>query len=76
MQQEEPGTVSGQDAILRQQIAGMLKGVFELYGYNPLETPVLERYETLTSKYAGGEEILKEIFKLQDQGKKAACATL
>ena len=62
--------VSGQDAILRQQIAGMLKGVFELYGYNPLETPVLERYETLTSKYAGGEEILKEMFKLQDQGKR------
>ena len=62
--------VSGQDAILRQQIAGTLRSVFELYGYNPLETPVLERYETLTSKYAGGEEILKEIFKLQDQGKR------
>lgn len=62
--------VSGQDAILRQKIAGTLKGVFELHGYNPLETPVLERYETMASKYAGGEEILKEVFKLRDQGKR------
>jgi len=42
--------------------------VFELYGYNPLETPVIERFEVLASKYAGGEEILKEAFKLKDQG--------
>jgi len=60
--------ISGEDAILRQKIVSTLKSVFELYGYNPLETPVLERYETLASKYAGGEEILKEVFKLKDQG--------
>lgn len=60
--------ISGTDAVLRQKIVSTLKGVFELYGYNPLETPSLERYETLASKYAGGEEILKEVFKLKDQG--------
>ena len=60
--------VSGEDAILRKSVVDTLKGVFELYGYNPLETPLLERYETLSSKYAGGEEILKEVFKLRDQG--------
>ncbi len=62
--------VSGEDAILRQKIVATLKSVFELYGFNPLETPILERFETLSAKYAGGEEILKEVFKLQDQGKR------
>jgi len=42
--------------------------VFEKYGFNPLQTPILERYETLAAKYAGGLEILKETFKLNDQG--------
>ncbi len=60
--------ISGADAILRQQIVSTLKGVFELYGYNPLETPSYEMYESLASKYAGGDEILKEVFKLKDQG--------
>ena len=54
--------------IVRQYIIDTLREVFELYGYSPLETPVLERYETLSSKYAGGSEILKEVFKLKDQG--------
>lgn len=59
---------AAEDALLRQQVVATLRQVFELYGYNPLETPVLERFETLASKYAGGEEILKETFRLKDQG--------
>ncbi len=59
---------AAEDALLRQQIVETLRSVFELYGYNPLETPVIEKFETLASKYAGGEEILKETFKLKDQG--------
>ncbi len=55
-------------ALLRQRIVATLRKVFELYGYSPLETPVLERFETLASKYAGGDEILKETFRLKDQG--------
>ncbi len=57
-----------EEALQRQQIVATLRKVFELYGYNPLETPVIERFETLASKYAGGEEILKETFRLKDQG--------
>ncbi|MEK6921197.1 MAG: histidine--tRNA ligase, partial [Nanoarchaeota archaeon] len=34
------------------------------------ETPVLERFDILSSKYAGGAEILKETFKLTDQGRR------
>ena len=57
-----------EDKILRDNIINTIKEVFELYGYNPLETPVLERFDILSSKYTGGAEILKETFKLKDQG--------
>ena len=59
---------SPEEKILRDKIVSTLKEVFELYGYVPLETPVLEKYDVLASKYAGGGEILKETFKLKDQG--------
>jgi len=59
-----------EEAIVRNKIVATLKDVFELYGYGPLETPVFEKFDVLASKYAGGEEILKETFKLKDQGKR------
>ena len=59
-----------EEKIIKQKIVDTLKTVFELYGFNPLETPLLERYETISAKYAGGAEILKETFKLKDQGKR------
>jgi len=59
-----------EEAIVRNKIVSTLREVFELYGYSPLETPVFERYDVLASKYAGGAEILKETFKLKDQGKR------
>jgi len=62
--------LSQEEAIVRNKIVDTLKGVFEVYGYNPLETPVFERYDILSSKYAGGAEILKETFKFKDQGKR------
>lgn len=55
------------EEIVKQRIVNTLKGIFELYGFSPLETPVLERLDTLTAKYSGSE-ITKEIFKLTDQG--------
>jgi histidyl-tRNA synthetase len=45
--------------------------VFQLYGFQPATTPILEIWEVLASKYAGGEEILKETYKLTDQGNRA-----
>lgn len=59
-----------EEAIVKTTIISTLKEVFELYGYNPLETPSFERYDVLASKYAGGDEILKETFKFKDQGKR------
>jgi histidyl-tRNA synthetase len=59
-----------EEKILRDQLTNSLKKVFELYGFSPFETPLVEHFEILSSKYTGGAEILKETFKLQDQGKR------
>jgi len=59
---------SPEEKIFRDEVISVLKSVFELYGFSPLETPVVERWEVLSAKYSGGEEILKETFKLTDQG--------
>lgn len=58
------------EKILQNQVVNTLVGVFQVYGFQPLETPILERYETLAAKFAAGEDsdALKEIFKLKDQG--------
>lgn len=57
-----------EEAIARQGITDMMRSVFERYGYSPLETPAIERSDVLSAKFAGGAEILKEIFKVEDQG--------
>jgi len=59
-----------EEEILRQEIMDSLKEIFELYGFSPMDTPAVEKYDILSSKYAGGEEILNETFKLHDQGKR------
>src|SRR3989344_4180926 len=56
-----------EEKIMRDKIVGTLKEVFELYGFSPMETPSLERFDVLSSKYTGGAEILKETFKLKDK---------
>lgn len=48
-----------EEKILREEIVSLLKRMFERYGFNPLETPIVERFEVLAAKYGGGEEILK-----------------
>ena len=58
------------EQLIRNYITTTFKQVFELYGFLPLETPILCTYDLLSSKYAGGSEILKEVYKLTDQGKR------
>lgn len=57
-----------EEQIIRNKITNTLREVFESYGYLPLETPILCYYDLLASKYAGGAEILKEVYSLRDQG--------
>src|SRR3989338_2824727 len=60
--------VSPEDRMPKTKVFKGLKVVFESFGFSQLETPIIERLDVLTSKYAGGQEIIKEIFKLKDQG--------
>lgn len=58
------------EQILRNKIIDTLKNTFELYGFLPLETPMICYFDLLASKYAGGSEILKEVYQLYDQGQR------
>ena len=50
----------------RNYILNTIRSVFELYGFEPLETPAMENLETLMGKY--GEEGDKLIFKILNNG--------
>ena len=50
----------------RNFIFNTIKNVFELYGFQPLETPAIENLDTLMGKY--GEEGDKLIFKILNNG--------
>ena len=50
----------------RNYIFNTIKTVFELYGFEPLETPAMENFDTLMGKY--GEEGDKLIFKILNNG--------
>jgi len=54
------------DLIVRQQMMDKVRGVFESFGFSPLETPALEYQETLIGKY--GEETDKQLYLFKDQG--------
>ncbi len=50
----------------RQYLFDTLRRIFELYGFQPLETPAMENLTTLTGKY--GEEGDRLIFKILTNG--------
>ncbi|MFZ1800932.1 MAG: histidine--tRNA ligase, partial [Chitinophagaceae bacterium] len=50
----------------REFIFKTIKEIFELHGFEPLETPAMENLETLMGKY--GEEGDQLIFKILNNG--------
>ena len=64
--------IAPEEKILKNKLVSTITKTFELYGFAPLETPILERYETLKAKYGAGadSDVLKETFMLKDQGKR------
>lgn len=59
-----------QEQIIRNKVIDILKDNFEKYGYLPIETPMLNNFDLLSYKYQDGAEILSEIYRLKDQGKR------
>ena len=59
-----------EEQLLRNKVINTLSNNFLKYGYLPVETTTLCYYDMLASKYAGGAEILKEVYKLNDQGER------
>lgn len=62
--------VSGVKAERKKRLVLALHAAFASYGFQYLETPSFERFEVLAAKFAGGEEILSEIFRLSDRGER------
>ncbi len=56
----------GTEAKKRQWLTEKVKGIFEMYGFEPLETPALEYDELLSGKY--GDEAEKLIYRFEDRG--------
>lgn len=57
----------GPDTVRKRSfIFNTIKAVFEIYGFQPLETPAMENLDTLMGKY--GEEGDKLIFKILNNG--------
>ena len=55
-----------EDVRKREYVIGVIKEVYERYGFEPLETPAAENIETLTGKY--GEEGNQLMFKILKRG--------
>ena len=56
------------DVRKREYVIGIIKEVYESYGFEPLETPAVENIETLTGKY--GEEGNQLIYRILKRGEK------
>lgn len=54
------------DVRRREYVIGIIKEVYERYGFEPLETPAVENIETLTGKY--GDEGNQLIYKILKRG--------
>jgi histidyl-tRNA synthetase len=59
-----------EDIRRREYVIGIVKRVYERYGFEPLETPAVENLETLMGKY--GEEGNQLIFKILMRGEHEA----
>src|SRR5215216_6448046 len=59
-----------EDVRRREYVIGIIKRVYERYGFEPLETPAVENLETLMGKY--GEEGNQLIFKILKRGEHEA----
>jgi len=60
---------TGDEAEKRAEIKKIIVETFEKYGFEPAETPVVEREEFVKGENSG-DEAVSDIFKLKDKGKR------
>ena len=58
-------------AMARERILEIARGVYRSYGFSPIDTPALEYTEVLLGK--GGGESDKQLFRFTDQGDRDVC---
>jgi histidyl-tRNA synthetase len=58
----------GLEIQIRDYLVAKAVKVFRAFGYEPLDSPIMELWETLSAK--GGEEIESETFKFTDKGER------
>ncbi|MDR6880469.1 histidine--tRNA ligase [Bacillus sp. 3255] len=58
----------GKEQSLRKKVQSTLQEVFELYDFDGMDSTILNELDLLASKYSGGDEILKEMYQITDQG--------
>ncbi|MGY5857849.1 MAG: histidine--tRNA ligase [Candidatus Thorarchaeota archaeon] len=58
----------GQEMRVRDYLMKTAIDIFQKFGYEPLDSPVMELWETLSAK--GGEEVEAETFKFTDKGER------
>ncbi len=59
-----------EDVRRREHVLGIIKRVYERYGFEPLETPAVENLETLLGKYGDeGNQLIYKILKRGEQEK-------
>ncbi|NOG29749.1 histidine--tRNA ligase [Lysinibacillus fusiformis] len=56
--------------VARRAIRRTLEDTFMAYGCKPIETPILNYTKLMASKYAGGAEIVQEMYTLTDRGER------
>ncbi len=53
---------------LREHLKDVIMKKYQQYGFEPVESAILTSMDVLTSKYGGGNEIVKEIYRVKEQG--------
>ena len=61
--------ITGEEALKREKIKEIIIRNFKLYGFEPAETPLIE-YESFVKGTNTSDEVISDIFKLQDKGKR------
>ncbi len=58
------------DLVRRQHVVGIVRSIYERYGFMPLETPSIENLDILTGKYGEDEKLIYRILHRGDTLKK------